>query len=179
MFRKPSLGRNSPYRRWLFEGLLLLGALVALHAYQTRNLVQGVAPDFSAPLLDGSPVQLSGFRGQPVLLQFWASWCPVCRLEVGSLDGIARDHAVLSVALEETSPEDIQQWLKQHAADFPVVRDLDGRIASLYGVRGVPTSIIIDAAGNIRFVEVGYTTETGLRLRLWWVEKFNADRDAG
>jgi alkyl hydroperoxide reductase subunit AhpC len=52
---------------------------------------------------------------------------------------------------------------------YPVVLDARGQLSGIYGVQGVPTSIIIDPAGNVRFVEVGYTTETGLRLRLWWV----------
>lgn len=167
--RNTATGRKRSYWRWIIEAVLLMGVLFALHAYQTRDLVRGTAPVFSAVLIDGRQVELSDFRGRPLLLQFWATWCPVCGLEVGSIDAIARDHAVLSVALEDTAPEGIRQWLGEHRAEFPVVRDPDGRIAALYGVQGVPASIIIDAQGNIRFVEVGYTTELGLRFRLWWV----------
>lgn len=177
--RTPPVGRKRPYHRWLLEAALIFGALAALHAFQTRDLVSGAAPDFSARLLDGQQVRLSGFRGRPVLLQFWATWCPVCRLEAGSVAEIAREHAVLTVALEDSAPESIRAWLVEHGVEYPVVPDGEGYLASLYGVRGVPTSIIIDPVGNIRFVEVGYTTEWGLRLRLWWAQKYHAGDSPG
>lgn len=147
---------------------MLVAVLLAIHLYQTRNTVKGEAPGFSARLLDGSPVSLQDFRGQPLLLQFWATWCPVCNLEQGSIDAIARDHAVLSVALDDASPAEIQEWMSDKGVRYAVIPDPSGQVAAAFGVQGVPTSIVIDAGGAIRFVEVGYTTEPGLRLRLWW-----------
>lgn len=154
--------------RWALEACLLLGLFYLVHLYQTRNLVSGPAPEFSGRLLDGAVVTLSDFRGQPVLLQFWATWCPVCSLEQGSIDAIARDYTVLSIALDDASADEVQQWMQAEGVSYRVVRDPGGEIAGVFGVSGVPTSVILDAEGNIRFVEVGYTTELGLRLRLWW-----------
>lgn len=161
----------TPARRWrrrLLEALLLAGVIVALHAWQTRDVARGTAPQFSARLLDGEAVSLSDYRGRPLLLQFWATWCPVCRLEQGSIDAIARDHQVLSVSLDDMGPTEMRQWMAEQGVSYPVSFDDNGRISRRYGVMGVPSSIIIDAQGEIRFVEVGYTTQTGLRLRLWW-----------
>jgi peroxiredoxin len=164
----PPITRAPRWRRRLLEALLLVAVLVALHAWQTRHVVRGTAPEFAVRLLDGEEVSLSDYRGRPLLLQFWATWCPVCRLEQGSIDAIARDHQVLSVSLDDMGPREMQQWMAEQGVSYPVSFDDNGQISRRYGVGGVPTSIIVDAQGGIRFVEVGYTTQTGLRFRLWW-----------
>ena len=156
--------------RGLVTGVLLAGLFIALHAYQTRGVARGPAPEFQGRLLGGEPVSMQDFRGRPVLLHFWASWCPVCALQQASIDRIARDHAVLTVALDDAGAQEIREWMRSRGVAYPVLHDAQGRIAGRFGVRGVPTSVVIDAHGEIRFVEVGYTTETGLRLRLWWVD---------
>lgn len=166
--RKPVVGRSKRYWRRALEVLIVLAVLFGVHVYQTRNLVAGEAPDFQARLIDGTPVRLSDLRGQPVMLQFWATWCPVCRLEQGSIDAIADDHKVISIALEDSTAGEIESWMNERDVSYPVVRDASGSLASLYGVHGVPTTVIVDADGHIRFAEVGYTTEIGMRLRLWW-----------
>jgi peroxiredoxin len=166
--KKSHVSRNRRYWRWLFEFLLLVALVLGLHAYQTRDLARGPAPVFNAQLLDGRWINLNDYRGRTLLLHFWASWCPVCRLEQASIDNIARDQTVLTVTLDEMSASELQRWMQEQGVSYPVVQDKAGEMARQYGVRGVPTSIIIDGAGRIRFTEVGFTTETGLRLRLWW-----------
>jgi peroxiredoxin len=155
--------------RWTLEGAVLIAVFVALHFYHIRSTVSGQAPEIRGQLLDGTPVSLGEFRGQPVLLQFWASWCPVCSLEQGGIHSIARDHAVLSIALDDSSADEIRRWMANKGVSYRVILDPSGHISGRFGVQGVPTSMIIDASGEISFVEVGYTTEIGLRLRLWWV----------
>lgn len=152
----------------MLELLVLVGVLVGLHQYLTRAAVRGPAPEFSAQLLDGRPVALADYSGRPVLLYFWATWCPVCRLERGAVEAIAGTHQVLTVSLDQMDAGELQHWLDERGVGFPVVQDASGRIARQYGINGVPSSIVIDGTGNIRFVEVGYTTQIGLRLRLWW-----------
>lgn len=161
--------RRRRYIRWLLEGLVVIAILVIVHGFQTRGIVQGTAPDFQARLLDGTAISVRDYRGQALLLQFWATWCPICRYEQNSIDSLARENAVLTLALDDISEEAMGEWLDEQGVSYPVVLDTDGRLSGLYGVRGVPTSIIVDPVGDIRFVEVGYTTEIGLRLRLWWV----------
>jgi peroxiredoxin len=162
-------GRRRRYMRWLLEALILIVILVVVHGFQTRSVVRGPAPDFEASLLDGTSVKLSDYRGKPLLMQFWATWCPICRYEQDSIDTLAREYAVLTVAMDDLAETEMEMWLREQGVSYPVVLDARGQLSGIYGVQGVPTSIIIDPAGNVRFVEVGYTTETGLRLRLWWV----------
>ncbi len=163
------------WKRWLLEGALLLGVVFAVHLYQTRDVAVGAAPGFELRLHDGRPVDLSAYRGRPLLLQFWATWCPVCRLEQSSIDALAQDYQVLAVSLDDMSASEMQSWMRAQGLSFPVALDRQGQTARAYGVKGVPSSFILDANGDIRFVEVGYTTGVGLRLRLWWAGR-NSDQ---
>lgn len=142
--------------------------VIAVHVYQTWEVVDGSAPAFEAALLDGTPVSLTTIQDRPLLLHFWASWCPVCSVEQASIQSISEDHAVLTVSIDEMSEKKLADWMTGQGVNYPVVADPAGTLSRRYGVSGVPTSIIIGADDRIRFVEVGYTTEAGLRLRLWW-----------
>ena len=102
-----------------------------------------------------------------MLVHFWATWCPICRAEQGSIDALARDTPVITVAMQSGDRNAVVQHLRKEELNFPVLNDPDGVIAAQWGVRAVPASFIVDGAGQIRYVEVGYTTGIGLRLRLW------------
>ena len=154
--------------RWTLELAAIVLFFLLLNAWNSRGAPQGMAPEISGQLLDGTPVSLEAMRGKPVLVQFWATWCPVCGLEQSSIDAIAADHQVLSIAMDEATPGQILAYMQDQGVDYPVIHDPDYSIARQYGIRGVPSSFILDAGGNIRFVETGYTTGPGLRLRLWW-----------
>ena len=154
--------------RWLLEFALLVLVFLVVQAWLTRDAPRGAAPEISGALLDGSPITLSSLQGEPVLLHFWASWCPICGLEQGSIDAIAQQHRVLTIAIDEGPAKAVSAYLREAGVDYPVLHDPTNDIARDYAIRGVPTSFILDPGGHIRFVEQGYTTGVGLRLRLWW-----------
>jgi len=147
--------------------LPILALLFALRTWQQWGIAAGTAPALEGVLLDGRVVSLTEFRGRPVLVHFWASWCPVCALEEKSIDAIAGDHPVITVAMQSGSDAEVSRYLAEKELDFPVLNDPHGAHAARWGVRAVPASFIIDPDGRIRFTEVGYTTAIGLRLRLW------------
>lgn len=161
-------GVKSRYRmRWLFELAAFLLLILLINSWQSRDAPTGTAPDFTGTLLDGSRAALSHFRGRPVLLHFWATWCPVCAMEQGTIDALAEEYQVVTVAIDDDSAA-VQDYLRTRGFDYPVIHDPDGAIARTYAIRGIPASFVLDAEGRIRFVEMGYTTGLGLRLRLWW-----------
>ena len=164
----PASPRKRRWLRYAFEVLLFVLVLTALQMYQTREVADGVAPAFEGVLLDGSPVSLASVQERPLLLHFWASWCPVCKLEQGTVQRISKDYAVLTVSIDTMPPQKLLDWMAAEGVSYPVVTDASGTISRRYGIRGVPASLVIDRNNRIRFTEVGYTTETGLRLRLWW-----------
>jgi len=132
-----------------------------------RDAIAGQAPDIQGALLDGQQVQLAGYKGKPVLLHFWATWCGICRFEQDSINDIATDHPVLTVAMTSGQQHELQAYMLKHKLTFPVLTDNDAKLSGRYGVSGVPASFVIDSHGQVRFTEIGYTSEWGLRLRLW------------
>ncbi len=166
--------QTSKRRHWLRDAVLLMAVVWAVHVYQTRHAVVGSAPALAGIDVRGQSVDLATMRGRPVLVHFWATWCPVCRAEQGSIAAIARDWTVIGVALEDTPPAELKAYMDKAGFDFPTLRDAQGELAQRYGVRAVPTTFVIDAAGHIRFTEVGYTTGPGLRLRLWLTDTWPA-----
>ncbi len=146
---------------------MVLALILGIRAWQQSGIASGSAPALAGVLLDGKPVALTAFAGRPVLVHFWASWCPICSAEQGSIDALARDTPVITVAMQSGGRDAVVQHMRKEALSFPVLNDPDGLIAAQWGVRAVPASFVVDGTGQIRFVEVGYTTGIGLRLRLW------------
>ena len=155
--------------RWVRDLLILLAIVVAVQWWQARDLAGGRAPPLVGLLVDGSPYQLETTEG-PVIVHFWATWCPVCRLEQDNIASIAADGRVVTVATSSGSTEDVAAYLEDQGLAMPVVLDERGDIAQAWGVNGVPATFIVDRGGEIRSAHMGYATELGLRLRLWWAQ---------
>lgn len=157
-------------RRWLWilaEILFFVAVYFALRAYMQRDMAGGPAPALEGRLLSGAPVSLEGYAGRPVLVHFWASWCGICRMEQDSVQAIAGDWPVLTVALQSGSDAEVRAYLREQGLHWDTLNDPDGVLAARFGVRGVPATFIVGPAGEIRFRERGYTTGWGLRARLW------------
>jgi peroxiredoxin len=148
--------------------LLVLSLLVlALEAFLTRETVGVVAPSIEAVTIEGQRFSLQQFRGQPAVVHFWATWCPVCELEQGMVETAAARVPMITVAMQSGSPAEVRAYLQQQGVDYPVVNDDRGWLAAQYGVKAVPASFILDDEGRVRFATRGYTTGWGVRLRLW------------
>lgn len=120
------------------------------------------APDFRLLSLSGEQVQLEDFRGQTVLLNFWATWCGPCRLEMPAFqersETFAGDLKVVAVNFDE--PEaDVQAFVDELGLTFEILLDPGAEIQRLYQVRGYPTSYFIDAEGVVRILHIGVMTD--------------------
>jgi len=118
------------------------------------------APDFTLPTLSGAPIRLSELRGKVVLLNFWATWCVPCRLEMPALETLYQRHkdaglAVLTINLETLSTAGVEAFVQEVRVTFPVALDPSWSIARAYRVLGLPTTYLIDRAGNVVVREVG------------------------
>ncbi|MBP7178189.1 MAG: protein disulfide oxidoreductase [Moraxellaceae bacterium] len=173
---KPVVSRWRRVGLHLLTVLLVLSVVVAVNVWRTRDAPAGVAPPIVGVLASGQQITLDEFRaqhaGRPVALYFWAEWCPVCRAEAHVVTRVMKDYPVLTIAMQSGSVAEVAQVLQKRELDWPTLVDADGAITRQYGLPGVPGLVLLDKQGMIRFVEVGYTTEIGLRLRLWWAGRF-------
>lgn len=117
------------------------------------------APDFQLPSLDGSTVTLSTLKGQVVLINVWATWCPPCRAEMPTIQAAYETYGrqgftVLAVNLRE-NPRTVAAYLQQFGLTFPALLDLDGQVSSLYRASVLPSSFFVDRQGIIRAVYRG------------------------
>jgi thiol-disulfide isomerase/thioredoxin len=152
--------------RVALEVVLVIGVLLAVRACQLRDVASGAAPSLAGTTLTGAPFVLAQAADRPILVHFWATWCSICRLEQGSIDSLARDYPVITVAMQSGADAEVLRHLAESNLSFAAINDPSGEIAARWGVRAVPASFVVDAAGQVRFVEVGYTTGLGLRARM-------------
>ena len=128
------------------------------------------AGDFTLADLAGQPVKLSSLRGKVVLLDFWATWCGPCRIEMPNIQKLHRELKTRGlVVLGINQGEDaarVRPFLKKYAYDFRILLDRRQTVGRLYQVRGIPTMFIIDRTGTIRSHFVGVRDESTLREAL-------------
>lgn len=166
--RLRSLRKKLP--KLLLEVAVVVILLLALEAWLTRDAVSGKAPRIVAETVQGKAFDLRSLQGKTAVVHFWATWCPVCELEQGTVDGIADDYPFISVAMQSGKPDEIIAYLKEQGVDYPVISDPKGQLSRRYGVNGVPATFVLDGNGEVRFVTRGYTSSLGLRIRLWLAE---------
>ncbi len=120
-----------------------------------------IAPDFELLNMNGEPVKLSDFIGKKVILNFWATWCPPCRVEMPHMEQFHSDYGndvvILAVNLThtETSVGKVADFVQDYGITFPVVLDEDGDISSLFRIVAYPTSYMINTIGIIHEVHPG------------------------
>lgn len=152
-------------------GLPILLVVLIQHVASRGLLTDVIAPELSGPLVEGSMYPGLSAEGKPVLVYFWGSWCGICKAMEGSINRVAEDHRVISVALRSGSLTDIRGVMEASGFKVPTIPDAEGTLGDAFGVRGVPALFFIDRSGRIRTATTGFTTEPGIRLRLWWLDR--------
>lgn len=139
---------------------------VAARPEVTLVKVGDEAPDFTLPNLDGQVTSLSGLRGKVVLVNFWATWCGPCRIEMPHLEKLYQEYhkqGVVFLTISDEDPETIRQFLKTQKYSFGSMVDAKSIVSSLYGVRGIPHTFLIDRLGRVTAGLPGSQKETDLR----------------
>lgn len=170
--------------RKMIVGVVVLAMITILLTWRARvlelrlerqseepELVQKPAPDFAAATLDGQTVRLADFRGhKKIVISFWASWCGPCRLEMPELVKFYKtnhtqnsDFELLAVSIDEDTKA-ATDFATSEKLNFPVLLDPQQRMASAYGVEGIPTMFVIDKDGKITYGHIGYDGVMEYRL---------------
>ena len=145
--------------RWSWVACLGFAAAISVHGAADRP-----APAIALPDASGAVKQLADLRGKVVLVDFWASWCVPCKASFPALDGLHRElrdrgFEVLAINVDERR-KDADAFLAGRAPAMTVLFDPRGTTPEAFNVRAMPSSALIDRAGNIRFVHEGYTGKT-------------------
>ena len=143
--------------------LRLIPALVIssmLFTSATAGSGSGVAPNFSLPTRDGQTVTLTELKGQVVMINFWATWCGPCRQEMPLLDALYKRYnrmgfTLLGVNVEEDS-SGADEWLRETPVTFPILYDAQNQVSKLYDVTAMPSTVMVDRNGNVRYLHRGY-----------------------
>ncbi|MDT8404810.1 TlpA disulfide reductase family protein [Sulfuriflexus sp.] len=150
--------------RNFFLGLLLLLSLDSPALATDKQTLPTLATPFAAVDFeldgeDGRTYRLSDYRGQVVLINFWATWCPPCRYEMPSLERLwqqVKGKGVVILAINVGEDEDtIFEFMGQYPMTFPLPMDQDGKVIKAYPVMGLPTSYIISPQGQVTHRAVG------------------------
>jgi thiol-disulfide isomerase/thioredoxin len=142
--------------RFVVAAILAIAAAAAVASVTT----QSGAPDFTLPSLDGPNLRLREQRGQVVMINFWASWCGPCRTEMPHLSRLYDKYrnsgfTVLAVNIDE-DPRKAAGLAKQLGMKFPVLLDSDKKVSRLYDLGTMPSTVLVDRDGRVRYVHRGY-----------------------
>jgi peroxiredoxin len=144
---------------WIFVRCVAL--FIALLAGQALAVgLQEEAPDFTLKSLDGGNLRLEEYRGQVVLINFWASWCGPCRQEMPLLDRLHHRYedtgfAVLGINVEGDS-DSAQEIVDKTKVTFPILIDDGQKVSELYSLEAMPSTVVVDRDGVIRYIHLGY-----------------------
>ena len=166
-------GRPSWYRRvwlWALELTIVLILVLLVDIWLTRDHLHGALPAVTAQTLTGELFDPKRLQGQSFVVYFWATWCPVCRVQQGTIASLAAEVPLFSVAMQSGSHQELMEYLRGGGYSYPVINDHDGLLTRLFGVEAVPVLFIVDSRGKVQFVTRGYSTIWGLRVRIWLAE---------
>jgi len=156
---------------WVKNGLTVLIfviAYLALRPFMQGDVIHGQVPAIQLKSITGGQFDLSNVT-EPTLVHLWATWCPICGVTKGSVESVAKDYKVINISTQSGDDEALLNYAQENDMNPAIIiNDYDGKLMNLFGAKAVPADFIISPGGEIQFVEVGFTSELGLRLRLWW-----------
>lgn len=167
--------RASAAKILILLGVLLLAAALILltlpeHGKVVPPVVGKPMPDLNLTGLDGRPVNLSDYKGKPVLINAWATWCPPCRAEMPDLQALYETYrtsgfTVLALNAGEPQPQ-VRDFVTQNGFTFPILLDPNSATLDALGIFDFPTSIFVGPDGLVKIIHIGLYTPQALQMEI-------------
>jgi len=155
---------KSMFKEIAIGGILLLILSNIISYIRKPELSSELLPKINAVLLDGGHYSIKESR--PLVIHFWATWCPTCKMEASNIQSVSEKYEVLTVAVNSGEDAKIKEYMRKKGLTFKVLNDSNGKWAEQFKVKAFPTTFIYNGKGKLKFTEVGYTTTVGLLARL-------------
>jgi thiol-disulfide isomerase/thioredoxin len=151
----------------LISAIIIVVILNIVSFLKKPELASTSLPHFNLVSTTQKAISSQNYTGKPLLIHFWATWCPACKLEASNIENLSKEYQVIAIAVNSGSDSEINTFLKEKKLHYDVVNDNEGKFASKFSISSFPTTFIYDKEGEIQFSEVGYTSTLGLKLRMW------------
>jgi cytochrome c biogenesis protein CcmG/thiol:disulfide interchange protein DsbE len=170
----PASPRRAPLRLleaglWVVVAALFIWRITPqLRAAVGTHAAGPDAPAVTLPMLHGGTLPLAELKGQVVLVNFWAAWCPPCRAEMPGFQTVYdarhdQGFTVLGVSMDQTSPQAVAAFLQEHHISYPVALATPASVAAFGGVNDLPSSFLLDRQGRVRYTVRGIFAPQTLR----------------
>jgi thiol-disulfide isomerase/thioredoxin len=155
-------------KKYIKEGIFFIIILIiivnSISYYKSLDLNKNKLDIQTFTLLDNNKYTL--VKNKPILIHFWATWCPICKVEAPNIQKLSKDYEVITIAVQSGSKKEIEEYLAENKLTFNVVEDKDNFYSQKFNIKVFPTTLIYDKDKNLKFSEVGYSTTVGLYSRM-------------
>ena len=146
--------------------LLILFVLSMVVNYVRKPEINENIYSYELRDINNSKIDFKTYKGKPLVVHFWATWCPVCKLEAANIERLSKEYNVLTIAVNSGSDKELNSFMREDKLSYKVIDDKNGVLAQKFNIEVYPTTLIYNKEGELKFTEVGYSTTLGLKARL-------------
>lgn len=149
--------------------LFIFIAANVISYFRAPELSSTKLPSIEQTLISGKVFNTQEYKGKPLMIHFWATWCPICKAEASNIESVSKEYNVVTIAVKSGKSSEVLSYLQKRNLHFQTLNDTMGYHANAFKVSVFPTTFIYDKKGNLRFSEVGYTSTLMLKLKMWYL----------
>jgi thiol-disulfide isomerase/thioredoxin len=143
--------------------IVLIIASNAVSYFKSSHLNKAPLSQNSFTLIDGSTYKV---KDKPLIIYFWATWCPICKLQSPNIQRLSKDYEVITIAVQSGNEFEIEEYLQKENLNLKVINDYDSSLAKQFNINVYPTTLIYNSKKELTFSDVGYTSTLGLYIRM-------------
>ena len=150
----------------IFSTLIIFFILSMVINYIRKPDVSEDIYEYKLVDIKSDTVDFKTYKGKPLVVHFWATWCPTCKLEASNIETISKKYNVVTIAVNSGANEQLKTYMDEKKLTYRIINDANGVLSRKFNIGAYPTTLIYDTKGILKFTEVGYSTTLGLEARL-------------